>query len=90
MWLRWRWRDFGSSNGNSAVVRAGDPGFGFAGLWLTACISSNAATRSTCRRLFSSNHDWLLVLAWTVIVFYLILSISSVTFRSACSCFPSC
>ena len=43
--------------------------------WLKASISSSGATRPICPRCSSSGHDWLLVLAWTAVVFYLFLSL---------------
>jgi ABC-type uncharacterized transport system permease subunit len=57
-----------------AVLRALGLGFGFAGLAAQSLYLVARSRATDLPPLLSSGHDWLLVLAWTAVVFYLFLS----------------
>lgn len=50
-------------------------GFGFAGLLAQSIYLVVRSRQADLPPLLSSDHDWLLVLAWTAVVFYLILAL---------------
>jgi hypothetical protein len=58
----------------SSMVRVLGLAFGFAGLVAQSLYLVQRSNQVDLPPLLSSNHDWLLVLAWTAVVFYLTLS----------------
>lgn len=58
----------------STVVRSLTLAFGFAGLLAHSIYLVERSRQVDLPPLLSSNHDWLLVLAWVAVFFYLILS----------------
>ena len=58
----------------SALLRALGLGFGVAGLLAQSIYLVARSNATDLPPLLSSGHDWLLVLAWTAVVFYLFLS----------------
>jgi hypothetical protein len=58
-----------------AVLRVLGLGFGFAGLSAQSIYLVARSKAADLPPLLSSGHDWLLVLAWTAVVFYLFLSL---------------
>jgi hypothetical protein len=56
------------------LLRALGLGFGFAGLLAQSSYLVAQSVAADLPPLLSSAHDWLLVLAWTAVVFYLFLS----------------
>ena len=59
-----------------AVLKALALGFGFAGLAAQSLYLVARSRATDLPPLLSSGHDWLLVLAWTAVVFYLFLSVA--------------
>jgi Cytochrome C assembly protein len=59
-----------------AILRALALGLGFAGLAAQSLYLVARSRATDLPPLLSSGHDWLLVLAWTAVVFYLFLSVS--------------
>jgi ABC-type uncharacterized transport system permease subunit len=57
------------------LLRALGLGFGFAGLLAQSFYLVARSNATDLPPLLSSGHDWLLVLAWTAVVFYLFLSL---------------
>ncbi|HUE15521.1 MAG TPA: cytochrome c biogenesis protein CcsA [Planctomycetaceae bacterium] len=58
-----------------ALLRTLGLGFGFAGLLAQSIYLVERSNAADLPPLLSSGHDWLLVLAWTAVVFYLFLSL---------------
>jgi ABC-type uncharacterized transport system permease subunit len=58
------------------VLRALGLGLGFAGLAAQSLYLVARSRATDLPPLLSSGHDWLLVLAWTAVVFYLFLSVA--------------
>jgi ABC-type uncharacterized transport system permease subunit len=58
------------------LLRALGLGFGFAGLLAQSIYLVERSNAADLPPLLSSGHDWLLVLAWTAVVFYLFLSLA--------------
>jgi ABC-type uncharacterized transport system permease subunit len=58
-----------------ALLRALGLGFGFAGLLAQSIYLVERSNAADLPPLLSSGHDWLLVLAWTAVLFYLFLSL---------------
>src|SRR4051812_37277843 len=56
------------------AIKAVGLALGFAGLVAHSLYLVERSNKVDLPPLLSSNHDWLLVLAWTAVVFYLILS----------------
>jgi ABC-type uncharacterized transport system permease subunit len=59
-----------------AVLKALALGLGFAGLAAQSLYLVARSRATDLPPLLSSGHDWLLVLAWTAVVFYLFLSVA--------------
>jgi ABC-type uncharacterized transport system permease subunit len=57
------------------ILRGLGLGFGFAGLLAQSIYLVERSNAADLPPLLSSGHDWLLVLAWTAVVFYLFLSV---------------
>lgn len=65
----------GRLSARSNVLRGLSLAFAFAGLVAHSLYLVNRSNEVHLPPLLSSSHDWLLVLAWTAVVFFLILSI---------------
>ena len=74
MWWRWRWTGVRLLKGG-ALLRAIALGFGLAGLVAQSIYLVGRSNAADLPPLLSSGHDWLLVLAWTAVVFYLFFSV---------------